>query len=385
MRVLVAPDKFAGTLSAPEAAEAMARGWRSWAPGTQLDLAPMSDGGPGFVEVLHQALGGELHVVPVPGPWGESWSEPGAQDTPPPEGRVPATVLVADDTAYVEAAQACGLHLVPESARDPERASSFGLGAAIAAALDLGVRRVVVGLGGTGTNDAGAGLLAALGAQSTPHGALAAGPRGLEGLEAVDLGPALARCDGVEIVAATDVDNPLLGLTGATNVYGPQKGLPAERLPAVDAVLAAFASATSKSLARTPGAGAGGGIGFALLLLGGVRHPGVELVAEVVDLSARTSRADLVLTGEGALDFSSRSGKVPYGVAQVAMSCARPCIVLAGEVLIGAREMRTLGIESGYAVADLVGREAAFADPAGSLARLAARVARSWDRASAAE
>ena len=365
MRVLVAPDKFAGTLSAVEAARAIAEGWRRRAPGDELDRAPMSDGGPGFVDVLHDALGGDLVAMTVAGPYG----------TP-----TPATVLVSGGTAYVESAQACGLHLAAAEARDAEHASTYGVGQLVGAALEAGVRRVVVGLGGSGTNDGGAGLLSALGATATPPGSLEGGPAGLQELAEVDLTAARRRCDGVEIIAATDVDNPLLGLIGATNVYGPQKGLAAERLMAVDAALERLATATDKRLALAKGAGAAGGLGFALMLLGAERVSGIGLVTDTVRLPERARDADLVVTGEGSFDFSSRSGKVPYGVAAVSAAAIRPCIALAGQVLVGAREMRALGVESAYAVTELVGEEASFADPAGSLAALAERVARSWSR-----
>ncbi len=363
MRVLIAPDKFAGTLTAVEAAQAIADGWARRAPGDELDLAPMADGGPGFVDVLHASLGGDLLAATVTGPYG---------------GALPGTVLLVDGTAYVESAQACGLHLTPEPDRDPERATSRGVGELVAAAVDAGATTVVVGLGGSGTNDGGAGLLAALGATAEPLDALDRGPSSLAGLESVDLSQARARLDGVDLVAATDVDNPLLGLIGATNVYGPQKGVAEDRKIAVDATLERLAAATDKKLALSPGAGAAGGLGYALMLLGGRREPGIGMVAAAVGLPERAARADLVVTGEGAFDFSSRSGKVPYGVAQVAADAVRPCIALAGQVLIGSREMRALGVESAYAVVDLVGEEASFADPAGSLARLAERVARSW-------
>lgn len=363
MRVLIAPDKFAGTLTAVEAAEAIAAGWRRRAPEDELDLAPMADGGPGFVGVLHASLGGELLAVTVSGPYGVP---------------VPASVLVADGTAYVEAAQACGLHLVPAEERDPERATSYGVGELVAAAVDAGATRVVVGLGGTGTNDAGAGLLKALGAVPVPATALDRGPSTLATLESVDLEPARARVAGVELVAASDVDNPLLGLIGATSVYGPQKGIADDRKIVVDAALDRLATATDKKVGLQKGAGAAGGLGFALLLLGARREPGIDVVAEAVGLPERAARADLVITGEGAFDFTSRSGKVPYGVAEVASRALRPCLALAGAVLVGSREMRALGIESAYSVTDLVGEEASFADPAGTLAALAERVARSW-------
>ncbi|WP_121252437.1 glycerate kinase [Nocardioides ferulae] len=361
MRILVAPDKFAGTLTAVEAAEAIATGWRRQAPADELDLAPMADGGPGFVDVMHTALGGELLVVTVDGPFGDP---------------VPASLLVAGGTAYLETAQACGIHLT--GGERGEQATTTGVGQLLAAALDAGVDRVVLGLGGSGTNDGGAGLLAALGA--TADADLGAGADGLAGLSQVDLTAARARVAGVELVAATDVDSPLTGLFGATKTFGPQKGIPEERLPAVDGRLEALAAVTDRRLALEKGAGAAGGLGFALLLLGAQRRPGLAMVAEVVRLAERARAADLVVTGEGAFDFSSRSGKVPYGVAEVAAEALRPCVALAGRVLVGSREMRALGVESAYAVVDLVGEERALAQPAEALAELAARVARTWSR-----
>ncbi len=363
MRVLIAPDKFAGTLTAVEAARAIAEGWQRRAPGDEVDLAPMADGGPGFVDVLHASLGGDLLAVTVSGPYGED---------------VPGTILLCEERAYVESAQACGSHLSAEADRDPERATSFGVGQLVCAAIDAGARTVMVGLGGSGTNDGGAGMLAALGAVSQPPDALLRGPSSLQHLDTVDLTAARSRVVGVRLVVASDVDNPLLGLIGATNVYGPQKGVAEDRKIAVDATLERLASATDKKLSLAKGAGAAGGLGFALMLLGATREPGIDLVAAAVGLPERARWADLVVTGEGAFDFSSRSGKVPYGVAAVATDAVRPCIALAGQVLIGSREMRVLGVESAYAMVDLVGEEASFADPAGSLATLAERVARSW-------
>ena len=366
VRVVVAPDKFAGTLSAPEAAEAIAEGWLRRSPHDELVQLPMADGGPGFVQVLHVGLGGELHTTTVPDPYGDP---------------VEASFLLHSTTAYVEAAQACGLHLTPPWRRDPERAHTLGVGALVGAAIDAGAARVVVGLGGTATNDGGAGLIAALGAVSEPPGRLGGGPRGLDGVEHVDLTAARERVEGVELVAATDVDNPLLGLIGATGTYGPQKGLAEDRVMWVEGVLERYAAATDRRTALTPGAGAAGGLGYALLALGARRVPGVELVADVVGLADEVASADLVVTGEGAFDFSSRSGKVPYGVAAVAGRAARPCIALAGRVLVGSREMRALGVESAYAMVDLVGEERSLAEPRAALADLAERVARTWARA----
>ena len=356
MRVLVAPDKFAGTLSAVEAAEAIAAGWRRHAPDDELDLVPMSDGGPGFVDVLHNALGGSVEPVVVRGPFGDP---------------VPAEVLLVDGTAYLESAQACGLHLT--GAQGAERASTYGVGELVVAARDAGARTVVVGLGGSGTNDGGAGLLAALGA--TADRPLDQGVAALAGITRLEVPDA-----GVALVAASDVDNQLTGLFGATKTFGPQKGIPEERLPYVDGVLEELAAAAGPRVALEKGAGAAGGLGFALLLLGGERRPGLDLVAAATGLADRARAADLVVTGEGAFDFSSRAGKVPYGVATVAAEAIRPCVALAGKVLVGSREMRALGVESAYSLVDLVGEERAFADAGGALADLAERVARTWSR-----
>jgi glycerate kinase len=356
MRILVAPDKFAGTLTAVEAADAIAAGWRRRAPDDEIDLAPMADGGPGFVDVLHAALGGDLLAVTVRGPHGEP---------------TPATVLRVGDAAYVEAAQACGLQLT--GGERAEEATTYGVGELVRAAADSGARRVVVGLGGSGTNDGGAGLLAALGA--TADRPLDRGAAGLPGITRVEL-PALP----VELVVASDVDNPLTGLFGATKVFGPQKGVAEERLPVVDGWLEELALATDRRASLAEGAGAAGGLGFALLLLGATREPGIGLVARALRLAERSRTADLVVTGEGAFDYSSRGGKVPYGVAEIAGAALRPCVVLAGQVHVGSREMRALGVESAYSLVDAVGEERAFADPAGALADLAERVARTWSR-----
>ncbi|MFI5425906.1 glycerate kinase [Aeromicrobium sp. UC242_57] len=365
MRVLVAPDSFGGTLSAPEAARAIAEGWQRHAPDDVLTTAAMSDGGPGFVDVLHAALGGELVVEVVRGPLSAA---------------VPVTVLAVGDTTYVESAQACGLHL--DDVRDPLHATTFGVGDVIARSIDVGARRIVVGLGGSATNDGGAGLLAALGA--TADVPLDAGPTGLAGVTRVDLARALARVQGVELVIASDVDVPLLGMFGATKTFGPQKGLTDDQIISVDGVLDRFVAATCGStpaerrLADAKGAGAAGGLGFALMLLGGTRVSGIDLVADLVGLTAQSAQHDLVVTGEGTYDFSSRAGKVVYGVAAVAAAAARPCIVLAGQVEVGSREMRAMGVEAAYGVTSYISLEASMAAPAQHLSDLAERVARTW-------
>ena len=359
MRVVFAPDKFAGTLTALEAAEAMASGWRRHDPALVADVVPMADGGPGFVEVLHTSLGGELVEVTVRGPHGAP---------------TPAQVLLVGETAYVESAQANGLHLV--AGGDPRRASTYGVGELVAEAIDLGATRVVLGVGGSGTTDGGAGMLGALGALADVP--LDQGPDGLAGVSSVDLRPVWDVVDEVELVLASDVDNPLTGMFGAAKVYGPQKGLSEADVLEVDAVLERFAALCDRRTSLSPGAGAAGGLGFAALLLDAERRPGFAVVAEAVGLSGRIMSADLVVTGEGSFDLQSGAGKTPYGVAQVAQHALRPCVVIAGRVEVGARESRALGMDGAYSLLEVVGAERALGEPAAAVAEVAERVARSW-------
>lgn len=372
MRVVVAPDSFGGTLSAVEAATAMATGWRRSAPRDELELRPFSDGGPGFVDVLGSVLDGR--VVPVP--------------TTDPLGR-PAVgaVLLDGDTAYVESAQATGLHLLTAAERDPLRTTTHGLGVLLAAAVECGARTVVVGLGGSATNDAGAGMLAALGLELLDAGGSALPPGGLA-LAALDRVAGAPQLRGATLVAATDVDNPLCGPHGATAVFGPQKGLRPEDTARLDAALARWAEVVERDLpgvpaglAELPGSGAAGGLGAAVFALGGTRQAGFELISRVVGLPAALERADLVLTGEGSFDFQSLRGKVAGGVAAAAAERGVPCLVLAGQVSVGRREAAAAGVEAAYSVADEAGSvEAALARPADRLADLAARVAGQWSR-----
>jgi glycerate 2-kinase len=372
MRVVLAPDSFGGTLSAVEAAEAVAAGWRRSAPDDELVLRPLSDGGPGFVDVLASVLDGE--VVPVP--------------TTDPLGRpVVGAVLVSGDTAYVESAQATGLHLLIALERDPLRTSTYGLGALLAAAVECGGRRVVVGLGGSATNDAGAGMMAALGL--VPRD-IAGRPLGYGGLALADLDhfDGAVQLRGAELVAATDVDNPLCGPNGATAVFGPQKGLRPEDRDRLDAALARWAEVAERDiptapagLAELPGAGAAGGLGAALLALGGTRAAGIELISRVVGLPDALDAADLVVTGEGSFDSQSLRGKVASGVAAAAAERGLPCLVLAGQVSVGRREAAAAGVEAAYSVADEAGSvQEALRWPADRLADLAARVAAQWSR-----
>lgn len=362
-RVVIAPDGFGGTLSATEAAEAMATGWRR-ARRDEVELVPLSDGGPGLLDVLAVTTGGVRRGVVVDGPLGKP---------------VDAHVLFVGNTAYVESAQACGLHLVSRAERDPLVASTRGVGQLMCAALDAGARRIVVGLGGSATNDGGAGLLESLGARLTPSGLDGGGALG--NVTEVDLRSVENRLNGVEIVAATDVDNPLLGPSGASVVFGPQKGASPDQVHRLDAALAHWARIAAgggwRSVADRPGAGAAGGLGFGLYLLGARRESGIALVADAVGLRRRLDGARLVLTGEGSFDAQSLRGKVVAGVAAAASDAGIPCLVLAGQVHVAPADAAAAGIACAYGLTAVTGSvEEAMARPFDCLADLAEQVAR---------
>ena len=365
VRVVVALDSFGGTLSATAAGEAVAAGWRRAAPDDELTLLPVADGGTGFVEVLHAARGGVWHRLEVTGPLGAP---------------VAARWLELDGSAYLESAAACGLHLVPErTPASARRASTRGVGELIADARDHGLREIVVGLGGSAGTDGGAGMLAALGAQvldadgrPLPDGA----PVGAAGFSGR---PTLGE---VRLVAAVDVDNPLLGPHGAAAVFGPQKGADAAAVAELDAALGALADLLPGPDVRDePGAGAAGGLGAALLACGARRVSGADLVRELVGLDTALDQADLAVTGEGSFDWQSLRGKLVTTVARAAADRGIPCLVLAGQVSVGRREAGAAGVEAAYSVAeDAGGVEASMADPTGTLSALAERVAARWSR-----
>ncbi|MQA17264.1 MAG: glycerate kinase [Pseudonocardiaceae bacterium] len=367
MRVLIAPDSFGGTLSAATAAEAVARGWARGAPGDELVLRPLADGGTGFAAVLHTALGGTLHERDVTSPLGD---------------RVSAHWLEHDRTAYVESAQACGLHLVDEHRRDAGAATSRGVGELLGAVRAAGVGTAVIGLGGSATSDGGAGMLAALGAVPVDDA----------GVALPDGGTALARCaqlhgtpelDGVTLLAAADVTNPLLGKHGAAAVFGPQKGADDAEVALLETALARWAdvleAATGRAVREEPGAGAAGGLGAALLALGAARSSGASLVRERTGLDSALDAAQLVVTGEGSFDRQSLRGKLVTMVSSGAAERGVPCVVLAGQVSVGRREAAAVGVDAAYGAAEMAGSVgAALADPVGSLEAVAQRVAHQW-------
>ena len=380
--MLIAPDSFNGTLTATEAAEAIAEGWRRHAPGDDLDLCPLSDGGPGFVDALQAGLDGRLIPVEVPGPLGDP-ALAVILLTEPPDG-VP--------TAYLESAQACGLALIPRDRRDPGRSTSLGLGRLLAAALDAGARRVVIGLGAVATNDGGAGMLAGLaaglGLGDDLNAALAGGGTALRGVTADQVGllaELRTRLADVELVVASDLDVTLLGFKGTSALYAEQKGATPEQAQELDLAISDFArsalevTGTPQRLVADPGSGAAGGLGFGLFLLGGRREPGAAVVATAVDLPGRLAKAQVVITGEGTLDWQSLRGKVVTAVAKMAQEVAVPTVAVAGQVLVGRRELLTVGVESAYPVARTpVEITRSLADPAARLADRAERVARTW-------
>jgi glycerate kinase len=383
VRVLIAPDCFTGTLTAGQAAQAIAEGWRRGAPQDELTLVPLSDGGPGFLDVLLTSLGADPVFVTVSDPLGRP---------------VPASILLVESgdrrTAYIESAQACGLHLLAEGERNPMVTSTYGVGQLIEAAVGDGAERVVVGLGGSGSNDGGAGMLAALGVGDAD--ALAVGGARLSGLSAdamYGLPAVRERLQAIDLVLASDVDSPLLGLQGASAVFAPQKGATPEMAQELESALGHFSevirtvlpsetdllTGRQTRLDRMPGAGAAGGLGFGLMLLGGHRVSGVEAVLEAIGFDALAGATDLVVTGEGTFDWQSLQGKVVAGVAQAALGKGKPTVVIAGQVLVGRRDTMALGISGTYAVAENPAQvAAALADPRGTLSARTVRVASTW-------
>lgn len=383
MRVLICPDKFAGTLSAPEAAAAVAAGWAEVSPADRCVTRPLSDGGPGFVAVLAAALGGRRLPVPTTDPLGRPAT---GEFLLVGSGAGPAVADVGP-TAYLESAHACGLHLLSSAERDPKLTTSYGLGVLVAAAVEAGARRIVLGLGGSGTNDGGAGMLAALGAAPLDAAgyALPYGGAALAGVAALTGPP---RLRNVVLVAATDVDNPLTGPHGASSVFGPQKGATPTDVLLLDAALQRFAAVLERELpscpsglAGRPGAGAAGGLGAAVLAVGGRCESGIALVGRLVGLDAALDDADLVITGEGSFDHQSLRGKVVAGVAGAAAARGLPCVVLAGRTGVGRSAAAAAGVVESHSLVDhFDDEEAALTRAAEGLRALGAQLARRWGR-----
>ncbi len=320
MKIICAPDSFKESLTAPQAAEAMQAGLRLAAAALDLeldvDLCPIADGGEGTVETLAAAGDGTIHHADVTGPLGE-----------------PATAkwaLLGDgETAVIECAQACGLHLIPPDKRDPEKTTTYGVGELIRCALDAGCKRLIIGLGGSGTTDGGAGLASALGATFAGAPAKVTGGD-LIGITAVNLGDLDPRLAQIEIRVACDVNNPLTGSRGSAATYGPQKGATPEQVERLDRGLAHLAE-VSRADSQTKGFGAAGGLGFGLAtFLNGKLQPGAPMILEIVRFRERCRGAALVLTGEGRLDGQSLYGKATQAVAEAAKREGVPTLALIG-------------------------------------------------------
>lgn len=343
-KIVIAPDSYKESLSALEVAQAVAAGFRQIFPDAEYVLVPVADGGEGTVDAMVAATGGRRQAVAVSGPLGE---------------RVEAFYGLTGDgaTAVIEMAAASGLALVPPAQRNPLRTSSRGTGELIRAALDAGARRFILGIGGSATNDGGAGMVQALGARL-----LDAEGRALDGsggelarLERIDvsaLDPRLAEC---RIEVACDVDNPLTGPRGASAVFGPQKGATPEMVQVLDANLAHLARIVERDLGvavdQVPGAGAAGGMGAAMLaFFGATLKPGIEIVTAAVDLDAHVRDADLVITGEGRIDFQTVHGKTPIGVARVAKRHGKAVIGIAGSLGANVGVVHEHGIDAVFSV-----------------------------------
>ncbi|MDO9319229.1 MAG: glycerate kinase [Gammaproteobacteria bacterium] len=380
MKVLIAPDSFKECLSAPEVARAIAEGWRRVAPQDVLVEMPLADGGEGTTVALVNAAGGTLHPCTVTGPLGAV---------------VTAYFgLLADgSTAVVEVAEASGLHLVAPDQRDALRASSFGTGELILAALQHQPRRLIIGLGGSATTDAGVGLLQALGARfkDALGKALSPGGGALINLVHIDIAAVVARLSGVEVLVATDVTNVLLGPRGAAAVFAPQKGASADQVLALESGLqhyAACARAHGYDVDSVPGSGAAGGIGGTLFGMFGAGKPGaqivsgVELVMRTVGLEQQLRDVDIVITGEGSLDAQSAAGKVPAGVCALAQRHGVPVIALAGVVgesvqTLHGQALHERGLTAAFSIAPgPLSRAEALASAAQNLARTAEQIAR---------
>lgn len=369
MRVLIAPDAF-GALTATQAAAAMAQGWADQAPGDEVTALPLSDGGAGFVDVIAAACGGDLVPVTVRGPVGAD---------------VPAAFLLVGRTAYVEAAQVLGPHLDPH--RDPTRTTSAGLAALLQAAVDAGATRVVVGCGPAAAHDGGAGLLAALGAGDPAvlgRGGLALADLPDDAL--AGLADVRRQWAGVELVAATDDDLPLLGFHGASATYAQAHGASPEQAQALESALGRYADLAQRSLvagrpllgrgqAAEAGSGAAGGVGFALLLLGARRVEGVGAVLEAVGFAAALARADLLVTGGAGFGGDQLHRGVIRAVSGAALERGVATVVVAGQVEVGRREALAVGVSATYAVTTTDGE-----GPAQALVRRTGRVARTWSR-----
>ncbi|MEU6343807.1 glycerate kinase [Streptomyces sp. NPDC046977] len=364
-RVLIAADKFKGSLTAVEVAERIGAGLRRVAPDAVVESVPVADGGDGTVDAA-VAAGFERRLVEVTGPLGEP---------------VTAAYALRGDTAVVEMAEASGLRHLPPGVFAPLTATTYGTGEVLRAALDAGARSLVLGVGGSATNDGGAGMLVALGARLLDAQGVPVAPGGaaLATLASADLTGLDARLADTEVVLASDVDNPLLGPKGAAAVYGPQKGAGPEDVATLDAALSRFAEVLDAAeAAEAPGAGAAGGVGFGALV--GLRarfRPGVQVLMDMLGFAQALERADLVITGEGSLDEQTLHGKAPAGVAAAARARDVEVVAVCGRLALPPAALTAAGIRRAYALTDIEPDPARCMAEAGPLLeRLAVDIAR---------
>jgi glycerate kinase len=344
MKIVVAPDKFKGSLPATQVAAAIAVGLHAGLPGVEIVTIPVADGGEGTVDAA-VAAGFERVPVTAAGPAGDP---------------VRASYARRGEVAVVELAGVCGLARLPAGRPAPLTASSFGAGEVLRAVLEAGARRIVLGVGGSASTEGGAGLLQALGARvlDTSGESVRPGGAGLLDVVTLDLTRLHRALYPADIILAADVDNPLTGPDGAAEVYGPQKGASPAEVALLDEGLrrwaAVVAAAVGRDWSRAPGAGAAGGVGFgALAVLGATRRPGIELVLDLTGFETALDGADLVITGEGSLDAQSLAGKTPVGVARAAARRGIGVIAVAGRSTLTEAELAAAGIAAVYALSDL--------------------------------
>ena len=376
MKIVIAPDSFKDSLSAEKVADAIAAGLADVMPHAQLVKCPMADGGEGTVEAIVAAGNGQLRRNHVQGPLGAPveahW------------GWLPDS-----HTAIIEMAEASGLQLVPPGQRDACKTSTYGTGELIRAALDAGAQRIILAIGGSATNDGGAGAMQALGVQlfDAEGHPLAPGGLALARLARISLEQLDPRLAQVRFEIAADVSNPLCGPHGASAIFGPQKGADPQQVEQLDAALGHFADHCAKVLPNDvrdePGSGAAGGLGFAAkAFLGAQFRAGVEVVAELVGLDEAIRGADLVITGEGRFDAQTLRGKTPFGVARIAQRHQVPVIVIAGTLGEGYEQMYAHGVDAAFALpSGPMSLEHACSEAPRLLRERAADVARLWRRA----
>lgn len=373
MKIVIAPDSFKECLTALEAADAIEAGLRRVWPDADCVKVPMADGGEGTVRSLVDATGGKIIKKQVTGPLGK-----------PVDGFF--GLLGGGDTAVIEMAAAAGIDYVPRDQRNPLKTTTFGVGELIRAAIDLGVRHVILGLGGSATNDGGCGMAQALGARllDSEGNTIGRGGAALAGLASIDLSELDSRIAEVRFDIATDVTNPLIGSKGASAVFGPQKGASPEDVRVLDEALGHFARIVSRDLGiaidQVPGAGAAGGLGAGTLcFLGGTIHPGVDVVIRAAGLEEKMRGASLVITGEGKIDGQTVFGKTPVGVARYAKKFGLPVVALAGSLADGSRSVYSHGVDALFSIVPgAVSLDEALVHAETNLTRTAENLARVW-------